>query len=306
MTLRPHSDKHGTAEARLAAFLQHLDVERGLAGHTLQAYRRDLGKYLVHLRRQGRGDPARATRRDVQEFLAGLRRAGLRQASCLRALAAVRTFYRFLLQERAITESPAAEVRGGRRTGRLPYTLSLPEVEALLAQPDRSARGLRDAAMLELLYATGLRVSELCGVRLEDLDLTVGYLRVWGKGGRERVVPVGEAALDRVRGYLAQGRSRLARLGSPPVLFLSRLGGRLSRQQCWAMLRAYGMKAGVRRRLTPHVLRHSFATHLLERGADLRAVQAMLGHADIGTTQVYTHVSAEHLRRVHRQYHPRG
>ena len=290
----------------LDRFLEHLVVERGLAQNTLDAYRRDLTRYAAYLR--GRKQAVTALDRTViPRYLLALREAGLNPRSVARHLSAIRQFHRFLVREGIVTEDPTAHLESPRPWRRLPGVLSRAEVERLLApRPLHSPQAFRDRAMLEVLYASGLRVSELVGLRLSDLDFNVGVVRVLGKGNKERLVPLGDAAIESLRAYLTQARPLLERRRAVPHLFLGRHGRGLTRQMFWILLRRYVRAAGITKRVTPHTLRHSFATHLLEGGADLRVVQLMLGHADIGTTQIYTHVSRARLKAIHAKYHPRG
>ena len=287
-------------------FLQHLAVERGLSKNTVLAYGRDLVKFARFLKLKGR-TPRQVRQGEVDGFARRLAEEGLQARSIRRALNAVRTFYRFLQREQVVAEDPTAAVRAPRTTRSLPRFLTLEEVDRLLAAPDASTPlGCRDAAMLEVLYATGLRVSELVSLRARDLNLEGGFLRCVGKGSKERLVPMGRKAAARVREYLGRGRPELLGSGNHAALFVNSRGGALTRQGFWKILRNHGRRLGLRGRLSPHVLRHSFATHLLERGADLRSVQMMLGHADISTTQIYTHVNRERLRRIYRDFHPRA
>lgn len=293
------------AEARFEdEYLDHLRVERGLAPASLAAYGRDLAKLARFASSRRKGTLA-LRQADLAEFIGELRAQGLSARSTARAVHALRGFYRFAVREGRLPEDPMENLRAPRSFRPLPRYLTADQVEALLRAPDtRTAMGLRDRAILEVLYATGLRVSELVSLREVDLDLEVGILKCYGKGRKERLVPIGSEARSWVTRYLEQVRSGLAKPG--PVLFLSLRGGRLSRMGLWGIVRRHAVTAGVEGVLTPHVLRHSFATHLLERGADLRALQAMLGHADISTTQVYTHISRERLRRIYDQFHPRA
>lgn len=294
-------------ESLVRGFLTWQRVEKGLAENTLAAYRRDLAKFAAWAGKK-RLAAADVTRDDISDFLGSLYRSGLDSRSVARHLVTLRGFFRWALAEREIGADPTENVESPRMWKKLPGCLSLDEVERLLAAPDaRTVFGARDKAMLELLYSTGLRVSELCAVRLGDLDRRAGLVRTLGKGSRERLVPVGRQALAAVEQYLRDARPRLAE-GRPPVpwLFLNHRGGRMGRIGFWKRLRQYGRRAGLRGPLSPHKLRHSFATHLLERGADLRSVQMMLGHADISTTEIYTHVLQERLRQVYRAHHPRA
>lgn len=287
------------------SFLQYLEVERGLSENTLTAYRRDLGKLEAFARSTGQ-KLEELTASDMRGFLRQLHRQGLSHRSIARALSATKGLYRFAAAEGLMPADPTEQIESSRLPRSLPRYLSLQEVERLLGAPDtKSSMGLRDRTMLETLYATGLRVSELVSLRLDDLHLDAGYLRCLGKGRKERIVPLGRSAAGWIRRYLRRGRPGVTgRSGS--WLFPNRLGTRMTRQRFWQILRSCGTQCGIRQRLSPHVVRHSFATHLLERGADLRSLQLMLGHSDIGTTQIYTHVSRERLRRVYDQHHPRA
>ena len=295
---------HSHTDHALDQFIAHLQVERGLSSNTIQGYSRDLVRFLEFLERVGHR-PETATREDVSIFLGELY-GRLSPRSAARSLSAVRMFFRFLVSEGSIETSPARLVEAPKLPRRLPDILSPDEVERLLEQPDPATPiGLRDRAMLELLYATGLRVSELVGLRLQGVNLEVGFVRVLGKGDKERVVPMGDQANDAIAAYLRTGRETLTRGRASPHLFLNARGRSLSRQGFWKIIKQYGRLAGIRRPITPHGLRHAFASHLLERGADLRSVQVMLGHADISTTQIYTHVTRERLKQLHEKHHPR-
>jgi integrase/recombinase XerD len=272
----------------------------------LEAYRRDLGRLAAFAAARHQA-LEQLTRADLDGLVRDVMTAGLSPTSAARLVAAVRSFYRFLRVSGRIGENPADDLHAPRALVSLPRCLSVQEVDALLAAPDvTTPRGLRDRALIEVLYATGLRVSELVGLRMTDIRLDEGYLQCLGKGSKQRIVPLGDEAADWVRRYLADARAVLARRRESPWLFLNaRDGHRLSRLGFWKTLKAYGRRAGVTSHLSPHVLRHSFATHLLERGADLRAIQSMLGHADLSTTQIYTHVLEGRLRQVYDRFHPR-
>ncbi len=290
------------------AWLDHLAAERGLAEHSLRAY----GADLAHLRRHLAGSkrpPESARRDDILDLLRLWRSAGASSRTVSRRLSALRGFFGWLLEDGAIAVDPTRDLARPRPSRPLPRVLSARDVAALLGAPDRATPlGLRDAAGLELMYASGLRVSELVGLRLEDLHLATGTLTAFGKGSKERMVPIGEIAARTVAKYLDDVRPALSGRKMPPrrEVFLNARGAPLSRQAFWKLIRRYGVRAGLRARLSPHMLRHSFATHLLEGGADLRAVQMMLGHADIGTTQIYTHVERSRLQKVYRRHHPRA
>jgi len=304
-------DSHGGKGSRdflerhLPTYLDHLAVERGLSEASLKAYRSDLEGFGRYLLKSGLA-ASRARREDVSRYLRGLKARGLSSRSTSRALSALRGFYGFAGVHLGFAQDPTSDLLNPRVGLSLPKALSEEEVEALLEAPDCSRPlGVRDRAMLELTYASGLRVSEIVSLPRDRVDLPGGVLRVTGKGGRERLIPFGKSAgrwLDR---YLSQVRPGLDRKGSP-ALFLTPRGGSMTRQRFWQLIERYGRAARIRSRLTPHRLRHSFATHLLEHGADLRALQMMLGHADIATTQVYTQVSRTRLRRVYDEFHPRA
>jgi integrase/recombinase XerD len=294
----------------LKAWLDHLRVERGLAENTLLAYERDLRALAAHGEERGRS-LLELEQADLAEFIGSLRERGLGARSQARHLFAARAFYRFASREGLVARDPTENLRPPKAFRGLPRYLTPAQVEALLATPDVGTPvGLRDRAVLEVMYATGLRASELTGLTIEGVDLELGIVRVLGKGRKERLVPLGREARRWVKRYAAEVREGLARArgeGRPsPILFLSRRGGRLTPSGLWGLVRRHAVAAGVGKVLTPHVLRHSFASHLLERGADLRALQAMLGHADISTTQIYTHVTRERLRQIYDKFHPRA
>ena len=288
------------------SYLRHLEVERRMAPNTLAAYRRDLDKLAAFAEENGRS-LADLGRHDLEAFVRELMSSGLSPASTARLVASTRGFFRFLRLIGAVAANPAEDLRAPRAFAALPRFLSFDDVDALLAAPDPSTpRGLRDRTLIEVLYATGLRVSELVGLRVTDVRVDQGYVQCLGKGRKQRIVPLGDTAAEWVRRYVAEGRAALTKGRQTPWLFVNaRGGGRLSRSGFWKLLKSYGRDARVRAHLSPHVLRHSFATHLLERGADLRAIQAMLGHADLSTTQIYTHVLEARLRQVYDQFHPR-
>jgi integrase/recombinase XerD len=294
-------------EGLLDAFIAFIRAERGLAGKTVDAYAADLTVYFEDLRAQGVLDVERAKEEHVKEHMLRLGKRGLSRRSQARHLAAVRGFHRFLIAEKLAEKDPTEDLDTPRSPRKLPSFLTLEEVEQLLAAPDeRHPTGLRDKAMLEVLYATGLRVSELCTLGINDVQLGAGYLVAKGKGSKERVVPVGRKAVEKVQAYLAGPRQLLLGRRESRTLFVTPRGGGFTRQGFWKLIKRYALKAGIRKPLSPHKLRHSFATHLVERGADLRAVQAMLGHADLATTQIYTHVNSERLRAVYDEHHPRS
>jgi len=289
--------------AQIAAFLDFCRIEKGLSRTTIAAYNTDLQRFAGSLQT---GDEL-GSRDVVRRHLDGLYRARLASRSIARHLATLRNFYQYLLEAGAVSSDPTAVMAAPRQWQSLPKYLNKKQIDELLGTCDLSKpNGLRDRAMLEFLYATGLRVSELCHVRVSDLELNLGFVRVVGKGNKHRIVPVGKAALQAVEHYLAEGRAKLLKGRPSPYLFVTNRGGAMTRQAFWRLLGEYGKKAGIFRDLTPHVLRHTFATHLLEGGADLRSVQSMLGHADISTTQIYTHVMRSRLRRTVDEHHPRA
>lgn len=293
-------------ELLLDGYLDHLRVERGLASRSVESYAGDLVRFAVYARQASRSF-AEIDGDDVSGWLASLSKSGLTARSQARKLSALRGFYRFLLSERHVQVDPTALVTSPKVAMRLPQVLTLEEVERLLAAPDRALpRGIRDFAMIQILYASGLRVSELVGLRLSEIDVDQSFVSVLGKGSRRRLVPFGEVAGASVAAYLREVRPRWADRACSPHLFLTERGTCMTRQGFWKLLGHYARAAGIDKPISPHQIRHSFATHLLERGADLRSVQTMLGHADISTTQLYTHVTSEHLKASHLRFHPRG
>ena len=305
----------GAAPLRAAVrgYLAHLQVERGLAANTLGAYRRDLERYLQHLESLGLRGPDDVREEHVTAFLAAIRTgedggAPLVATSAARAVVAVRGFHRFLHLEGTAAADPATQVRPPTTPQRLPKAMSVTEVERLLeaAGPDAGSTGLRDRALLEVLYASGARISEAVGLDVDDLDREAALVRLHGKGGKERIVPLGSYAASALDAYLVRQRPALAARAGGAALFLNTRGGRLSRQSAWAVLQGAARRAGLETHVSPHTLRHSFATHLLEGGADVRVVQELLGHASVTTTQIYTRVTADHLREVYAAAHPRA
>ena len=287
-------------------YLDYLRDVRRMSPNTLSSYARDLGALAAYAETKGRA-PERLERRDLEAFARQLMTNGLAPRSVARAIACLRGYFKFLLVEKTVDADPAEDLRAPRAWPALPKYLDLDEVDRLLAQPDTSTpRGVRDKALIELLYATGLRVTELLSLKAGDINLDAGYLTCIGKGDKQRIVPLGHAAADWVRRYAAEARPALLKGRKSNWLFVNAKGGtQLSRVGFWKVLKDYGIRAGVSRDLSPHVLRHSFATHLLDRGADLRAIQMMLGHADLSTTQIYTHVLEARLRAVYDKFHPR-
>jgi len=292
----------------ISSFLNHLRVEKGLSPNTLTAYRRDLVKFEAFTKKRKLALES-ITRDHLVDFLATLYRQKLESRSVARNLVTLRNFFRYAQVQELLSTDPSANLESPKVRKKLPGYLKLADVERLMTQPDqKTPLGLRDRAMLEVLYSTGLRVSELTGLRVADIDMKVGSVRCIGKGDKERIVPVGRKALGMVEKYLRDSRPQLVvkKAGTNASLFLNRRGKALTRVGVWKILSDYGRHAGLRTALTPHVLRHSFATHLLERGADLRSVQLMLGHSDISTTQIYTHLVEERLKQIYKAHHPRA
>ena len=288
-------------------FINYLVVEKGLSSNTVAAYSKDIILYLDYLSANSISDIADADMGLVLKHLIDLRDSGLGPRSRARHLVTIRGFYRFLVREKILETNPAQMVDLPKVGRKLPSVLEVDEVASLLETPDASKPlGLRDTAMLELLYAAGLRVSELIKVGIANINLEACFVRVLGKGSKERVVPIGQVAMKKIDAYLASGRPAILKGRPSPYLFVTRSAKPMTRQGFWKLLKQYAQKAGLSHKITPHALRHSFATHLLKRGADLRSVQVMLGHVDISTTQIYTHVAQERLKAVHTQYHPRG
>jgi integrase/recombinase XerD len=295
--------------ATISSFLTHVRVEKGLSVNTVAAYRRDLAKFDSYAKKK-KLVLEDVRRDDLIDFLSSLFRQKLESRTVARHLVTLRNFFRYAQSHDLIAEDPALNLESPKIRRTLPGYLRLEEIERLLAQPnDKTPIGLRDRAMLDVLYSTGLRVSELVSLRVMDVDRSVGCIKCIGKGDKERIVPIGKKALALVERYLRDARPKLVPAGkqvNSPMLFINRRGGPLSRVGVWKILSAYGKQAGLRVPLTPHMLRHSFATHLLEGGADLRSVQLMLGHSDISTTQIYTHVVEERLKQIYKAHHPRA
>lgn len=288
-------------------FLNYIAVERGLARNTCEAYRRDLRQFAARLSGQGNLALDQIEPIILVEYLHYLQTLGLQAASVTRKLAALRSFFQYLVRERQLKKDPSATLDSMKIPRKLPKALSEADVKKLLEQPGASKPAdLRDRAMLEVMYASGVRVSELISLKISDINREMGYLRCFGKGSKERIVPMGLVALDAVEDYLNRARPKLARRFSGEILFLNHLGRKLSRQGFWQIIQAAARRVGIETTVTPHMLRHSFATHLLDHGADLRSVQEMLGHADISTTQIYTHVSRRRIREVYDKAHPRA
>jgi integrase/recombinase XerD len=299
-----HAGKEKSEDQLLDQFMGHIKVEKGLSANTIVAYNRDLLAFFEFLKTRG-VTPLQVRQNDLVSFVAE-KRPQLAARSLARCLVSIRMFYRFCVSEGKITSNPARLLGIPKLYQHLPNILSRDEVETLLLQPDgQTVLGKRDKAMLEILYATGLRVTELIGLKMHNINLGAGFIRTIGKGSKERIIPMGGEAIGALKEYLQNGRPILLQKRTSTFLFLNGRGKPMTRQGFWKILKHYALKAGITRRVTPHTLRHSFATHLLEGGADLRSVQIMLGHSDISTTQIYTHVARERLKEIHEKYHPR-
>ncbi len=303
-----HMDETRTnLERRVAEYVRHLMVERGLARHTVDSYASDLKDFCAFGRGRNLSGPETIAKDDLLLYLRDLDHRGLGHRTRARRVACIRGFFSYLIDMGVISDNPAELLGAPKLPRRLPRYLEPAEVEALLSEPDfQSPEGRRDAAMLELLYATGLRVSELVNISLHEINLDIGCVTVMGKGARERVVPMGIPAHQAVSRYLAEARPRLLRQGRSDAAFVTRRGGAMTRQAFWKIIKKYALTAGIDKEVSPHTLRHAFATHLVQNDADLRAVQLMLGHANVTTTEIYTHVAQERLKQVHRTYHPRA
>ena len=299
-----HGGKENSEDQLLDEFIGHIKVEKGLSANTIVAYNRDLLTFFEFLETRGI-TPLQVGQNDLVSFVTE-KRPQLAARSLARCLVSIRMFYRFCVTEGKITANPARLLGIPKLYQHLPNILSRDEVESLLSQPDdQTVLGKRDKAMLEILYATGLRVTELIGLRMHNINLGAGFIRTLGKGSKERIIPMGGEAIGALKEYLQNGRSALLQKSTSPYLFVTGRGRPMTRQGFWKIIKHHALKAGIASRVTPHTLRHSFATHLLEGGADLRSVQIMLGHSDISTTQIYTHVARERLKEVHEKYHPR-
>lgn len=294
-------------ESYVSEFINYLAVERGLAQNTLESYGRDLRQFQAYLQESNIDFMKDLNRSTILTYMNSLQSNGKAVSTISRNLAAIKSFYQYLVRERYLDKDPAAHLESPKLEKKLPKVLSVHEVEELLRQPNGLLpAGLRDKAMLELLYATGIRVSELISLNISDVNLDMGYIKCYGKGSKERIVPLGSIAAKCVQDYLGKGRPKLVRTYEEAALFINHHGNRLTRQGFWKIIKKYAQEAHIVKEITPHTLRHSFATHLLENGADLRSVQEMLGHADISTTQIYTHVTRNHLKEVYDKTHPRA
>jgi len=288
------------------SFLDYLSVERGLSKNTIIAYRQDLSIYLDFLITRGINALSRAVKNDIIEFMLFEKTKGISPTSISRRLAAIRMFHRFLSRERVLKNDPTTLIESPKLWKKVPDTLSLNEVEAIISQPDLGDhQGARDKAILETLYATGMRVSELTYLKTNNVNLDIGFLRCIGKGNKERVIPLGKKAIKSINKYLEFSRPYFLKAKNSEHLFISRSGAKLSRQSVWKLIKRYAKEAKIKKPIKVHTLRHSFATHLLERGADLRSVQEMLGHSNISTTQIYTHIDKDRLKKIHKMFHPR-
>ena len=293
----------------LADYLHFLQVERQLAANTITSYERDLTEYLDFLAKSEVRHADAITRREILIYLQKMKDLGKSTRTISRYISSIRSFHQFLLREKVATGDPTVHLELPKIEQKLPNVLSMHEVEQLIEAPDRKKlQGKRDYALLEILYGTGMRVSELLDLNLSDIHLTMGFVRVFGKGGKERIIPLGGKAIEACTVYIEEARPKFIQKIMTPVdaLFVNMRGGRLTRQGCWKIIKKYALEANLTKELTPHILRHSFATHLIENGADLRAVQEMLGHSDISTTQIYTHVSRSRLKEVYTKFHPRA
>jgi integrase/recombinase XerD len=287
-------------------FLNYLSLERGLAKNTISAYRKDLEKYSAYLKVKNIGPVDKIKRSDINSFLMELKDKRLNASTISRNLTAVKMFHKFLLSEGKSKDDITSVLDSPKLWKHIPDVLSVSEIEKIIFQPNlRNNQGIRDRAILETLYATGMRVSEAVNLKLDGINLDVGFLRCIGKGNKERIIPLGKKAIEAIKRYLDAARPRLLNTKESEFLFISRLGKKISRQSLWKMIKKYAKEARIKKPIKPHTLRHSFATHLLERGADLRSVQEMLGHSSISTTQIYTHINKDRLKNIHRQFHPR-
>lgn len=294
-------------EGYVNAFINYLAIERGLAKNTLESYGRDLKQFQNYMNDLNLEVEKDSNENMIQEYLKSLQTKGRAVSTISRNIAAIKAFYQYLVKENYLESDPSQSLDTPKVEKKLPKILSVHEVEELLKQPEiKSSGGLRDKAMLELLYATGIRVSELIALNISDINLDMGYVKCYGKGSKNRIVPLGSIAVKAVHDYIIKGRMKVVRTYDEPALFINHHGGRLTRQGFWKIIKKYAQEAGITKDITPHTLRHSFATHLLENGADLRSVQEMLGHADISTTQLYTQIVKNPLKEVYDKSHPRA
>ena len=291
----------------LDSFLTYLAVEKGLSKNTIESYGRDVRKLALFLQENKITSIHDISYEKIRDFLSHFKKQGFSDTTTVRTIVSIKQFFKYLRLEKIIEEDPTSQIQTPKMKKSIPGVISLEDVERVLAAPDESTpEGIRDLAMLEVLYATGIRVSELIGLKLNEVNFEMGFVIVYGKGSKERIVPIGEKAQEKLKTYMAQSRPSLLKSREAKELFVTRRGGGMTRQGFWKLIKTYALKSGITKDISPHTLRHSFATHLLERGADLRAIQIMLGHSDISTTQIYTHVEGERLKEIHKKYHPRS
>jgi len=291
----------------LDSFLSYLTIEKGLSKNTLESYGRDVRKFLIYLDNNEIKTVGDIKYGDILDFLSNFKKQGFSDTTTVRTIVSIKQFFKYLLIEKIITEDPSAQIRTPKMKKSIPGVISLEEVEKILATPnDSTPEGIRDSAMLEVLYATGIRVSELIGLKLNEVNFEMGFVIVYGKGSKERIVPMGEKAQEKLKTYMELSRPLILKSRESKALFVTRRGRGMTRQGFWKLIKTYALKSDISKKISPHTLRHSFATHLLERGADLRTIQIMLGHSDISTTQIYTHVESERLKEIHKKYHPRS
>jgi len=291
----------------LDSFLSYLAVEKGLSKNTLESYGRDVRKFVLYLQESKITSVGDIKYENILDFLSHFKKQGFSDTTTVRCIVSIKQFFKYLLLEKIIKEDPTSQIRTPRMKKSIPGVISLEEVERILASPGESTpEGIRDSAMLEVLYATGIRVSELIGLKLNDVNFEMGFIIVYGKGSKERIVPMGEKAQEKLKSYMERSRPVLLKTRESKALFVTRRGKAMTRQGFWKLIKTHALSAGIAKNISPHTLRHSFATHLLERGADLRSIQIMLGHSDISTTQIYTHVESERLKEIHKKYHPRS
>lgn len=291
----------------LDSFLAYITVEKGLSKNTLESYGRDVRKFLTFLEQNKINSVHEIKYENILDFLSSFKKQGFSDTTTVRTIVSIKQFFKYLLIEKIITENPSAQIHTPKMKKSIPGVISLEDVEKVLSAPDENTlEGLRDLAMLEVLYATGIRVSELISLKLNDVNFEMGFVIVYGKGSKERIVPMGEQAQEKLKTYMEHSRPSLLKERECKELFVTRRGKGMSRQGFWKLIKTYALKSDVTKPISPHTLRHSFATHLLERGADLRTIQIMLGHSDISTTQIYTHVENERLKEIHKKYHPRS
>jgi len=291
----------------LDSFLAYLAVEKGLSKNTLESYGRDVRKLVLYLEEIKISSVQDIKYGIILDFLSHFKKQGFSDTTTVRTIVSIKQFFKYLLVEKIIKENPTSQIMTPKMKKIIPGVISLEEVERILASPNESTpEGIRDTAMLEVLYATGIRVSELIGLKLNDVNFEMGFIVVYGKGSKERIVPMGAQALEKLKPYMELSRPALLKTKESKALFVTRRGKGMTRQGFWKLIKTHAINSGISKNISPHTLRHSFATHLLERGADLRSIQIMLGHSDISTTQIYTHVESERLKEIHKKYHPRS